>query len=124
MVHLVLPTALFPQESLQALVCTYLTAHQKVLAPVGLNLKLRTVHLGALWILHLIHPVGLVSLWMGFVLSVTIVFFKVIFSLICLMGKFKMGLVLYVTIVMFEVIFPLICLMVKFGTGFWLLLLL
>ena len=60
-----LPTALFPQESLQDLVRTHLTVHWKVLVlipPVGLNLKLRVVHLEALWILHLIPPVGLVSL--------------------------------------------------------------
>ena len=64
MVHLVLPTALFPQERLQALVRTHLTVQQKVLVPippVGLNLKLQTVHLQALRILHLIPPVGLVS---------------------------------------------------------------
>ena len=64
MVHLVLPTALFPQESLQALVRIYLTVHRKVLVPippVGLHLKLRTV-LEALWILHLVPVVGLVSL--------------------------------------------------------------
>ena len=65
MVHLVLPKALFPQENLQALVRTHLTVHRKVLVPippVGLNLKLRTVYLEALQILHLIPPVGLVSL--------------------------------------------------------------
>ena len=65
MVQLVLPTALFPQASLLALVRTQLTVHRKVLVhipPVGLNLKLRTVHLEALRILHRIPPVGLVSL--------------------------------------------------------------
>ena len=64
-VHLVLLTALFPQESLQALVRTHLTVHRKVLIlipPVGLNLKLQTVYLEALQIMHLIPPVGLVSL--------------------------------------------------------------
>ena len=65
MVHLVLPTAIFPQERLQALVRTHLTVHRKVLVPippVGLHLKLQTVHLEALRILNLIPPVGLVSL--------------------------------------------------------------
>ena len=65
MVHLVLPTALFPQESLQALVRTHLTVHRKVLVPippVGPNLKLRTVYLEALRILHLIPPADLVTL--------------------------------------------------------------
>ena len=64
-VHLVLPTALFHQESLQALVRTHLTVHQKVLVPIRpvvLNLKLRTVYLEALRILNLIPPVDLVSL--------------------------------------------------------------